>query len=55
MQWFRKKRTNSWDENSPRVSSLEIAMDFDKLEKKKQEKRPIFQKRIYALHGLRVW
>lgn len=55
MNCFRKKRSDSWDPNSPRVSSLEIEMDYDHLEKKKQEKRPVFAKRIYALHGLRVW
>jgi len=42
MRWFHRKRTDSWDENSPRISSLEIAMDYDKLEKKKTRKATNF-------------
>ena len=52
---LRRKRSDSWDPNSPRVSSLEIDMDYDRLDKLKQKKRAPLMKRIYALQGIRVW
>ena len=50
-----RKRTDSWDPESPRVSSLELDMEWDQLEERKQSKRSICSKRIYFLHGMRVW